>query len=170
LGAAERQNVRPRDMNMTIRDAIADDLDALVELNGEVQGIHVCLFPDVFHETEQSALRAWFMDQMADPSTTILVGLEEERIVAYLLLRIFRRESHVFCRGRNWAYVDHVSVAADFRRRGFGRLLVGEAARRAKHQGISRLELDVWSDNKAAKSAFEALGFKTFNEKMFMET
>ena len=34
---------------------------------------------------------------------------------------------------------------------------------------MTRLELDVWSRNAEAKTAFEILGFKTYNEKMSMD-
>ncbi len=103
---------------MTIRNAVADDLDALVALNGEVQSIHVSPFPDVFRETEQAALRGWFEEQMANASTTVLVCVEKERAVAYLIMRTSRRDPHLFCCARNCAYVDQACVAAEFRRRG----------------------------------------------------
>jgi len=156
-------------MSMIIRDAAVDDLDSLVALNGEVQGVHISLFPQVFHETDQAALRTWFADQMDDPATTILVGTDKEQVVAYLIFRIVRRDPHLFCHSRNCVYVDHICVCSEFRRHGAARALLGEVAQKAKLEGISRIELDVWSDNKAAKTAFEALGFKTFNEKMYLE-
>ena len=52
---------------------------------------------------------------------------------------------------------------------GIARALIEEAKHRAMHKGMSRLELDVWSENKEAKAAFQALGFTTFNEKMVKE-
>jgi len=156
-------------MNLIIRNAAVDDLDTLVALNAEVQGVHISLFPQVFHRTDEAGLRAWFADQINDPATTILVGAGKDTVVAYLILRIVRRDSNLFCYSRKYAYVDHISVAAEFRRFGVARALIGEAVRRAKLEGISRIELDVWSENTTAKSAFEALGFKTYNEKMYLE-
>ena len=156
-------------MSLIIRDAAAVDLDSLVALNGEVQGVHISLFTQVFHETDKAALRTWFADQIADPATTVLVGTEKEQVVAYLILRIVLREPHLFCYSRNCVYVDHICVASEFRRHGAAKALLEEVSQRAKLEGISRIELDVWSDNKAAKTAFEALGFKTFNEKMYLE-
>ncbi len=154
---------------MTVRDAKSDDLDALIALNREVQDIHVSLFPDVFHHTDEAALREWFGQRIQDRSTAVLVASYNQRVVGYLIIRFSSREAHVFCRARNYAYVDQVCVAAEHRKRGVGRALIDEAKGRARAEGMTKLELDVWSRNAEAKTAFEIFGFRTYNEKMSMD-
>jgi ribosomal protein S18 acetylase RimI-like enzyme len=154
---------------MKIRDANAGDLDALVALNREVHDLHLSLFPDVFHDTDEVALREWFTQRMQDGSTAVLVGVEEPRVAAYLIVRYSRRDANVFCRARACAYVDQACVTGAHRRRSVGRALMDEAKRRARAEGMTRLELDVWSKNAEARTAFEALGFTTYNEKMSMD-
>ena len=169
IGPQLSRPVRPKDMNVNVRDATIDDLDVLVALNDEVHDIHVSLFPSIFRDTEKPALRKWFEDQMGDPLVSILIAESDAEVAGYLVVRLSNRDAHLFCHAHSCAYVDQIGVTVDFRKQGVGRALLDEAARRAKEQGMSRLELDVWSDNRAAKSAFDALGFKTYNEKMFME-
>jgi hypothetical protein len=55
---------------MEIRDAVADDLDDLMALNDEIQGIHVSLFPDVFRSTTASGVGDWFRERMSDSDTS----------------------------------------------------------------------------------------------------
>jgi ribosomal protein S18 acetylase RimI-like enzyme len=152
-----------------IRDAKTDDLDALITLNREVQDIHVSLFPDLFHHTDEAALREWFGQRMQDRSTAVLVATDDPRVVGYMIMRFSSREAHVFCRARKCAYVDQACVAAEHRKRGVGRALIDEAKGRARAEGMTRLELDVWSRNAEAKTAFEIFGFTTYNEKMSMD-
>ena len=158
-----------REMNMKIRDAVADDLDVLMVLNKEVHTIHVSLFPDVFRNTDASALRDWFRGRLSDAATAVLLGIEDDHVVAYLIVRMVKRDADVFSHGRSCAYIDHVCVTAEYRNRGIARALIEETKRRAKQEGISRLELDVWSENKEARAAYHALGFTTYNEKMALE-
>ncbi|MBT7913860.1 GNAT family N-acetyltransferase [Candidatus Bathyarchaeota archaeon] len=154
---------------MKIRDAVADDLDALIALNEEVHSIHVSLFPDVFRNTDASALGNWFKGQMSNAATAVLLGIEDDRVVAYLIMRMVKRDADVFCHARSCVYIDHLCVAAEYRNRGVARALIEETKRRAKQEGMTRLELDVWSENREAKRAFHALGFTTYNEQMARE-
>ena len=105
---------------MMIRDAKTDDLDALIALNREVHDIHVALFPDVFHHTDEAALREWFGQRMQDRSTAVLVATDDQHVVGYIIIRFSRREANVFCRARKYAYVDQACVAAEHRKRGVG--------------------------------------------------
>jgi ribosomal protein S18 acetylase RimI-like enzyme len=84
-------------------------------------------------------------------------------------MRLVEDDSHEFCHARKCAYVDQICVTAEYRNRGIARGLIEEAKRRARQEGMAKLELDVWSENGKAKAAFHALGFTTYNEKMALE-
>lgn len=106
---------------------------------------------------------------MGDPLITVLVAEFGDRVIGNVVVRKSDRDADLFFRARSHAYVDQICVASDCRKKGAARALLDEAAHRAKREGMSRLELDVWSDNREAKSAFYALGFTTYNEKMYIE-
>jgi ribosomal protein S18 acetylase RimI-like enzyme len=90
-------------------------------------------------------------------------------VVGYLVLLDVTRKPNLYSQERAFAYVDQICVAQGSRGQGVGRALIARAADRARELGRDRLELDVWSDNQRAKSAFQALGFRTYTEKMKLE-
>jgi len=59
--------------SIAIRQARVDDIHQLCLLNGEVQAIHVHLFPDVFKHTEWSEIENWFQETLNDDLIIILV-------------------------------------------------------------------------------------------------
>ena len=139
---------------MEIRNAVVNDLDDLIALNDQVQSPHISLFPDMFRPTDALAVDRWFKQQMDDAATSVLLAFENNRAIAYLVLRMDKRDSHVFEHARRCAYIDQVCVAVEFRNRGIARALIEEAKRRAAGKGMTRLELDVWSRNEEARTAF----------------
>jgi GNAT superfamily N-acetyltransferase len=151
---------------MKIRTAVPADIPAIVSLNGEVHGIHVRLFPEVFKPIDPAALAEWFGDWLDDDNKMILVAEDENDLVAYLILRKEERPAHLFAKSRRCAYIDQVCVTEGRRGQGIFQALLGQARHVARAWGMSRLELDVWSDNTAARDAFIRCGFKPYFEKM----
>jgi GNAT superfamily N-acetyltransferase len=151
---------------MEIREAKPADIPAIVALNDEVHGIHVRLFPAVFKPTDPAALAEWFGEWLNDAKTKILVASVDGGLQGYLTLRKEERPAHVFVEERRCAYIDQVCVTENSRRQGVFRAMLAEAEQVARQWGMSRLELDVWSENTAAKQAFSRCGFQTYNEKM----
>lgn len=151
---------------MKIREAVAADIPAIVALNDEVHGIHLRLFPDVFKPIEPAALAEWFNSWLDDDDTLILVAEDAGGLVAYMTLRKEERPAHLFARSRRCAYIDQVCVTEGRRRQGIFQALLEKARDVARQWGLPRLELDVWSDNTAARDAFMRSGFRPYFEKM----
>lgn len=151
---------------MNIREAVAADIPAIVSLNDEVHGIHVRLFPEVFKPIEPAALAEWFGDWLGDDDKIVLVAEDDGGLVAYLTLRREERPAHLFARSRKCAYIDQVCVTEERRGQGIFQAMLEKARDVARQWGMSRLELDVWSDNTAARNAFMGSGFRPYIEKM----
>ena len=151
---------------MQIREASPADIPAMVALNGEVHDIHLQLYPDVFKPTDPAALASWFKDRLDDEKTIILVAEDASGLMASLILRKEERPAHLFARTRSCAYIDQVCVTERHRGQGLFRALLSRAKDIAREWGMSRLELDVWTENAVAKQAFIRCGFQTYNEKM----
>jgi len=151
---------------MKIREAVAADIPAIVSLNDEVHGIHVRLFPEVFKPIDPAALAEWFGDWLGDEDKRILVAEDDGSLVAYLTLRKEERPAHLFAKSRQCAYIDQVCVTEGRRGQGIFQALLNQARNVARGWGMSRLELDVWSENMAAKNAFMRSGFRPYFEKM----
>ena len=151
---------------MKIREADAADIPAIISLNDEVHAIHVRLFPEVFKPIEPAALAEWFGDWLGDEDKMILVAEDDGGLVAYLTLRKDERPAHLFAKSRQCAYIDQVCVTEGRRGQGIFQALLERARAVARGWGLSRLELDVWSENTAARNAFMRSGFRPYFEKM----
>ncbi len=151
---------------MEIREAAPADIPSIASLNGEVHGIHMRLFPEVFKPVEPAALAEWFGGWLDDDDKTILVAEDASGLAAYLTLRKDERPAHLFAKSRKCATIDNVCVTEGRRGQGIFQALLHEALVIAREWGMGRLELSVWSDNTAAKNAFIHCGFETYYEKM----
>ncbi|MEA2310207.1 MAG: hypothetical protein QOE28_175 [Solirubrobacteraceae bacterium] len=58
------------------------------------------------------------------------------------------------------AYLDHLVVAPDWRRRGIGRALMRHAIERARAAGASRIDLTAGETKEAAHALYRSLGFQ----------
>jgi ribosomal protein S18 acetylase RimI-like enzyme len=58
------------------------------------------------------------------------------------------------------AYLDHLVVAPDFRRRGIGRALARHAIGHAQAGGASRIDLTAGAGKQAGRALYRALGFR----------
>lgn len=153
---------------MEIRPATVNDLDMLLVLNKEVQDIHVDMFPHVFKETASKELETWLRSQLEAKDVFVFAACENREVIGYVILKLITRAGNPFMHERKFAYIDHVCVTKLKRRGGIGKKLLEHAINYAKSQGYDRIELDVWTENSTAKSAFKKFGFSTYSEKMVL--
>ena len=154
---------------MMVRTATEEDIDALVALNSDVQGLHVSLFPDRFKDTNPDQVAGWFLSVLKNDNHRTLIAFEGKEPVGYIVLKIKDRGAHAFCKAHKLLYVDQISVSCDYRNKGVGKALIDAARAVAAEDGIRRIELDVWTENTDAKQFFASQGFMTFNEIMKLE-
>jgi GNAT superfamily N-acetyltransferase len=151
---------------MIVRAAKRSDIPAIVALNAEVHDIHLQLFPDIFKPTEPAAMAERYSEWLSVDGQAILVVEDDGVVLAYLTLRKQERPGHILVQERKCVYIDEACVTEKRRGQGLFGALLAEAKQVARQWGMSRLELDVWSENTAAKRAFRQCGFQTYNEKM----
>jgi ribosomal protein S18 acetylase RimI-like enzyme len=143
---------------MTIRRATPSDAAVVARLNAHVQGWHAAHYPDVFYpKPDPEALRAYFEGQMAAPTCTIfLVG---EPAAGYALCTLQFREPSLFSPAIRRLMVDHIAVAPEARRKGYGRALLDAARQLAREELADEILLDTWEANHEAHAFFRAAGF-----------
>ena len=128
-----------------IRPAGSSDLNALIKLE------QICFNTESF---SRSQLRYLISKARADFLLTEASG----EISSFIIL-LKRRTS----RGMR---IYSVAVSPKFRGKGLARLLLHEAAQRARADGLRYLTLEVSEDNTAAISLYLNMGFEVFGERL----
>jgi ribosomal-protein-alanine N-acetyltransferase len=121
--------------------------------------------PELLALERQSFTHPWsegnFREVVADPSPVTALVLRESRgegrtaVVAYCICQLVADELHIL----------DLVVAAERRRQGLGRWLLGFALERAGRRGAARAFLEVRRSNEAALGLYRALGFRLLAER-----
>jgi ribosomal protein S18 acetylase RimI-like enzyme len=150
-------------MAVEVRTASEADLDALIQLNQVVQGLHAELYPDDFSRvTDASAVGAFFAARLVEPASAIGIAEADRAATGYVLFEIQARAETAFTLPRSRIYVHHIAVATDARRRGVATALMRHVEQRAALEGIDDIVLDTWAANVDAQRFFSTRGFATF--------
>lgn len=136
---------------MTVRDARADDLDAVVALLRE----------DALRELDEAdvpvaAYAEAFAEILADDHHQLLVGEAGGEVVATAQLSWLRRLTYV---GGLFCVVESVRVRSDQRSQGYGVALMREVERIARERGAARIELTTNARRERAHAFYERLGY-----------
>ena len=136
---------------LTIREAGADDLAAVVRLQRE----------DVIREVREddvpvSVYRAAFDEITADAHQQLLVGELDGEVVATAQVTWIRRLTYV---GGEMGVVESVRVRSDLRGRGLGERLMRHVVDLARDRGAVRVELTTNARRDGARRFYERLGF-----------
>jgi ribosomal protein S18 acetylase RimI-like enzyme len=89
------------------------------------------------------------------------VAVEDSRVIGMVTLCIFRTLTGTK------AYLDHLMVDPDFRRRGIGRALVQHAIAIATEAGASRIDLTAGDAKVAGRTLYASLGFRERDTRVF---
>jgi len=143
---------------MTLRRASPGDAVTLARLNADVQGWHAGQYPDAFHANpDPDALVAYFADRLEDPAcTAFLIG---DPALGYVLCAEQTRAASVFSPAIRRLLIEHVAVAAEARRQGYGRVLLRAARDLARALEVDEILLDTWEGNEGAHAFFRSEGF-----------
>ena len=130
----------------TIDDASLSDAALLAE-------IHERSFSRPWSTEEMSALIA---DHKVVRGLVVRsVSLRARRIAGFAIVRTAGGEAEILT----------IAVSPNDRRRGLGRMLIEEAARRAYHDRAESMFLEVDESNRAAVSLYKGLGFETVGQR-----
>ena len=78
-------------------------------------------------------------------------------------------ENHINVKNSKILLVEKIGVDKDYRRNGYGRILINEIKKKAKKENCNRIELTCWSFNKNAIKFYEKMGMKVQKSTMEMK-
>ena len=152
---------------LTIRPATTDDYASIDRLLEELDDYHVRILPDVFQPVGDSTRPrdriARFVDR--DDAEMFLAQCGAE-IVGLASVRIYDSPAAPMFRPDPRACIDDLVVQPEHRSHGVARRLLDEAARWTRSRRLSRLDINVWNENKLGMSFFQAVGFQPRCQRM----
>jgi len=135
--------------NLTVRRIKHDELEQLIQLYKHLNPDDPELNINEFHNL--------WNDIMSDPFMKIIVAENGGRMVASCVLVIIRN----LTRGaRPYGLIENVVTHADFRKQGYGRLVLQRAVEIAKEHNCYKVMLMTSSRMEGTHSFYENCGFK----------
>ena len=154
---------------MKIIEVTENEIDGIMDLNNEVQEMHIKWYPAKYKTLNKNKLKEFLKKLIGRKDTIFFAAKENCQIVGYIKLVIFNIERDVFFHNHSFIEIDQISVAQRARGRGIGRVLINKAKQIAQSHGINKLTLTVKSKNINAIKTYEALGFEKTSEKMELD-
>lgn len=104
--------------------------------------------------------------ELQTPESEFYFLYEDNELAGYMKLNFGEAQSeHI---GEQALEVERIYIRTNFKRRGFGRLMIEKAMNVAKEKGCSTIWLGVWEQNFAAQAFYEKMGFARFSEHTFL--
>ncbi|MBQ9416554.1 MAG: GNAT family N-acetyltransferase [Clostridia bacterium] len=149
---------------MEIRRAQAADADRILELLGQVAGVHRAIRPDLFvGKTKYS--REDLLSLLENPERPVFVAVEEDLVVGYAFLWFEERHGGVLAPGTE-LYLDDLCVDEKWRHKKVASALFGHVCEYGRNMGCAELTLNVWTGNDGALAFYEKMGMKPQKVKM----
>lgn len=154
-------------MTLRVRPATAQDLDAMAPLFAEVDQLHIEHHPERFRSPGFPPRTSDYLEQvLASPHQVFLVAELERRLCGLVHVAVYEAPAIPLFVPRLNGVVSDLVVAREFRGRGIGKRLLGEAEVWARNHGATSIELWVYEFNQSARRFYEALGYGTLSRTM----
>jgi ribosomal protein S18 acetylase RimI-like enzyme len=154
---------------MKILEAKETDLPSLIELNSEVQELHINWNPEKFKKVSKNEIIEWLMELLNDKTVKVLIAFMDSKAVGYAIAKILKREGNVFIYPSQFIEIDQIAVTKKYRNKNVGKKLVEEIKNHAQKIGINTLSLSVLARNSNAIKAYTNMGFEPEGIKMIFK-
>lgn len=140
--------------------ASEEDLQAIIALNQQIQGLHAALYPEDFKpRADPAGQRALFTRVMADDAHAVAVYRDSGQVAGYVWLEVQERPETGLIRSSTRIHVHHIVVAETSLRRRIGSELMQWIEDYAALRGVRQIVLEHWAGNQAAQAFFSRRGF-----------
>ncbi len=154
---------------MKILEAREADIPLLIELNNELQELHINWDHERYKKANKKEIAEWLGKLLKNKSVKILIAFIDSEVVGYVVAKVIKREENVFIYPSQFIEIDQIVVTEKWRNKGVGRGLIEEIKRHAKKIGINTLSLAVFARNSNAIDAYRRMGFESEGIKMTLK-
>jgi diamine N-acetyltransferase len=154
--------------NTVVREAIRQDVPAVVPIWAELMEIHAQLDP-FFTCCEGAAERFadYITGNIDKDNWQVLVAEVDGHVAGYLQGSV--EACPPILTTQRYGNVHDMAVAAAYRRRGLGRELVQQALAWFGSQGVTRFEVSMSIHNRTAKAFWQSMGFEPYLKSSFVQ-
>ena len=157
-------------MEISVRNATADDYNSLCELFDEIDALHRDNLHHIFQKPGGAAREQdYYLGLIADENIALLVAELGGNIVGFVHAIVRDPPAIPVFVPRRYAIVDGIVVKSGFQNHGIGRILMDKMQEWAMMKGATSIELNVYEFNETAISFYERLGYQTISRKMGQE-
>ena len=149
-----------------IRNATESDLQVLADAMVRLQMLHVDAFPNIYKTFTTSSAVSHLADLIARPEFNVRVLLHSEQIAGHAILAVESTPASMFKHAQRYGHLTQIEVDPNYRRLGYGRLLLLDAEENARSLELDRILLDVWAFNDSARVFFDTGGYNAFGSKL----
>ena len=149
-----------------VRLAEEKDLPRVNEIRQQINELHVKGRPDVFRPGFCPEMRERVYALWHSADSDVLVAERDGTICGMAAVEYLNKPESPYSKARKIYHVIELGVDEACRRQGVGRELMDFIRADAEAKGFSRIELDMWTFNEAARKFYEAIGFRTFRRLM----
>lgn len=156
-----------KDKEISIRQATAEDYDALCTIIDEVDTLHRDRMPHIFQKPPGPVRdKEYILSLLADDNIGLFVAEVEGQVAGLVHVLVRDTPPWPVLVPRRRAFIDSLAVGQEFRRHGIGRALMDQAHAWAITKGAADVELNVYEFNQPALAFYQALGYETSTRRM----
>lgn len=153
---------------VTVRQAIPDDVEGIVPLWQEMTDFNAALDPRMGITPEGAEhFRQFLLLRLEDDNSCVLIAEVEGRIVGYTIGRVVSNPP-VFSLSE-YAYISDMCVTEGWRRRGIGRRLYQALCEWFRAKGLSVIQLSTLHHNPVSQAFWRAMGFSDYLDRLWCE-
>ena len=143
---------------MKIRSATPDDLDALFDLNKQINELHHLYAPQAFVAPSEED-RTFLINMLADEERLFLVAEEGQQVLGFITATITQNETISFLIKDPICRIGTIVVDENQKSKGVGRALMATVEQWARESGAIQVRLEVMEFNRDAQQFYDRLGF-----------
>ncbi len=149
--------------HVTVRTALPAERERVIDLIQVLNEFEAGISGD--RRRDRAAAEAYypvFLERLAQAEGRLLVAVARGRVIGMMGFLVQTDDVYVEEPLRSYGLVTELVVEPEWRGRGVGRRLIGEAERLTRERGLPRLAIGVLAGNEGAERTYRAAGFAPY--------